>query len=705
MRHEARVWKDQAGELRVQCDDTDLSEPRSGTAITAHVPLRGWSGMRYDPAHWARAFSLYNPHAKIRIRRFDGGVNQGESRTPDYKDSYLPTRDATKRFKYLPSDPTSPHWYDEDAFKRLVYSHIGHHRHDGGDDLHLRAFVRQFKGLSATSKAKAVCDYFRQIKMLSDFGEHDAHVVQMLLDAMKDHSDAPSHTTLGCIGRDHFEERFEAFYGTLVDFDYKKITGTLPTGLPYVFEFAIAELDYQEGDLFTAVNYSPTFGDPLENVRFSSAKIRAEGIDSFLDDGFAHPRYWNDDDPEGTNTAVAIHLITPAPLFLDQGKTRLEGFTDDLEGPAIGKAMFSKVKRYYTEGKRRAKGERKRERSERSRTSEGRINKAEACYQVMEEAYTYSTGDGALPTTVRDLYYAVRNRIERFGYKADDLDYGYFSQTILPAYRREQRELEKVEYEPRGLLYEPHGGKEVRLGTRSVAEYNFPDYVYNKILYSEKNGRVGILKAAGVDTRHDMALIGGQGYASEAIRTLFENAEKGEYQLFVLHDADPDGYGIARTLREETTRMPGYKVDVIDIGLKLEDALALDKRPETFTRKKKMDGAVEAALTDVEREHFLGEEKTDGNGKPYWISKRVELNDLSSPELVAYVEGKLKENDARPKVIPPDEALAERREAMFREEVGSWVDEIIAEMLSTDDLKSKMAKEFQERFKLQGARS
>ena len=80
MRHEARVWKDQAGELRVQCDDTDLSEPRSGTAITAHVPFQGRSGgpydAQYDPAYWSKAFSLFNPHAKVRIRLFDGGVNQ-----------------------------------------------------------------------------------------------------------------------------------------------------------------------------------------------------------------------------------------------------------------------------------------------------------------------------------------------------------------------------------------------------------------------------------------------------------------------------------------------------------------------------------------------------------------------------------------------------------------------------------------------------
>jgi hypothetical protein len=54
----------------------------------------------------------------------------------------------------------------------------------------------------------------------------------------------------------------------------------------------------------------------------------------------------------------------------------------------------------------------------------------------MQEAYMFSTGNEALPTFARDLYYAVRNRIERFGYDADELDYGYFGR-ILPKYRRE----------------------------------------------------------------------------------------------------------------------------------------------------------------------------------------------------------------------------------------------------------------------------
>jgi hypothetical protein len=52
--------------------------------------------------------------------------------------------------------------------------------------------------------------------------------------------------------------------------------------------------------------------------------------------------------------------------------------------------------------------------------------------------------------------------------------------------------------------------------------------------------------------------------------------------------------------------MPGYSVDVIDIGLKLEDALEMDKRPETFTRKSRLDEKTEATLSELEAEYFLG---------------------------------------------------------------------------------------------------
>lgn len=229
------------------------------------------------------------------------------------EDSYHPTRDASrgKRFKYVPSDPTSPRWYDAEAFGRLVYSHIGHHRHEGGEDLRLREFVRQFKGLSATKKAKAVCDHFPEIRMLSDFEDLPEEKIWGLLDMMKTYSEPPSHTTLGSVGKEHFRKRFEEYYGDLRRFDYKKLTGNLYTGMPYVVEFAISELEeeVQEGELFTAVNYSPTFGDPLEDVRFLADETSGVGIEEFLEDGFAHPEEGALEDPFPPNTAVAFHIF------------------------------------------------------------------------------------------------------------------------------------------------------------------------------------------------------------------------------------------------------------------------------------------------------------------------------------------------------------------------------------------------------------
>ena len=78
----------------------------------------------------------------------------------------------------------------------------------------------------------------------------------------------------------------------------------------------------------------------------------------------------------------------------------------------------------------------------------------------------------------------------------------------------------------------------------------------------------------------DMAIIAGEGYATEACRVLFDGADKGhQYKLAVLHDSDPYGYNIARTLQAETARMPGYSVKVIDIGLRLAPGRHTNRRP------------------------------------------------------------------------------------------------------------------------------
>jgi hypothetical protein len=229
-----------------------------------------------------------------------------------------------------------------------------------------------------------------------------------------------------------------------------------------------------------------------------------------------------------------------------------------------------------------------------------------------------------------------------------ELDYDYFSQDLLTQYRDVYGPISGLYYDPRGVLYEPHTGKALPLGTREVDGYQFPAWLYDKILYIEKKGLWPVLEAARLAERYDMAVIAAEGYSTEATRVLFAQADKGRnYQLFVLHDADPDGYNIARTLREETHRMPGYAVEVIDLGLKLEETLTMDLGVEEFTRRKALpEGLV---LTDTEREYFEGRQV----GRRAWVCQRIELNAFSAPALVAYIEEKLQRSGVRGKVIPP----------------------------------------------------
>ncbi|HEV8715628.1 MAG TPA: hypothetical protein VGX03_22725 [Candidatus Binatia bacterium] len=214
-----------------------------------------------------------------------------------------------------------------------------------------------------------------------------------------------------------------------------------------------------------------------------------------------------------------------------------------------------------------------------------------------------------------------------------------------------------------------------------------------------QKGRWPILEAAGLAEKYDMAVVAAEGYATEAASTLFAHADKTQnYQLFVLHDADPHGYNIARTLREATRRMPGYQVDVVDLGLKLEDALAMGLQTEELTRKKALPEGLE--LTETERCYFEGQSA----GKRSWIAKRIELNALTAPALVDYIEHKLQEAGVRGKVIPSESALPGLTEGRYHQPISAWVDDALERLLSLEALKSSLATTVRDRIALAEAR-
>jgi hypothetical protein len=667
LRHEITAMATPAGTMDINRTVSPITD-KAGTAVYVDMPWRESS-----PYWYARATALFNPHAIVKISTFDdfealkiSMVNpDSESAESSESDDFYNRLAECQKIK--PNEPTSAHWYDRNDFVKLVYLQ------GAQNDIALGKFVRQFRGLSSTGKAKSITNKM-PFKLVSDIYRDNRAIESMRL-AMQGESKPVQPKALGAVGEANLLKRLYA-----VDRHwYKQVSGMIDN-VPYVFEILIAESEIATGYYF-GVNHSPTFGDFLRQCRIQSGELNGAGITGALAEIIDNDQH-----------IVVVHLIGIGLPFLDRGKSNLSLPGEMVE--SIAGAAWSAAKVLHKECKARLKDAARAGRDQDARTKASANNTSikDAVFEVLADAIQAATDNGRLPANVRALYYKVRDAIQQHTPK--ELDYGYFSQTILIDYWKEYERDKLIYNDPRGVLYAPHSESILQLGTLEVDRFIFPEHEYNKVLYIEKKGLWHTLKAANLHKKYDMAVIAGEGYASEAIRVLLEKAQAGQdYTIFVLHDADPDGYNIARTIQDSTKRMPDHNIAVIDLGLKIQDAIDMKLNSETFTRKKEL--AQDLELNEIEREYFGGNLQVSGTKKS-WICRRIELNAMSAGQLVDYVDqGISRAIDAQSldkKVIPPEPVLVDKANELFRHDLNSRVDEIIRKRLKTDDLKAKLLK-------------
>lgn len=322
IRHSILAWIDPAGELRIEHGMDKIST--TGTSVRVTLPEieddEHECQPSWIPRHWTQGFALFNPHALVRISDFGDGIKHGNSDENESSNSYHPTVTFPGEWrKFLPTDLTSPWWYSKEDLERLIFSHIGETRRNG-KNLTLREFVRQFRGLSGTAKAKTVCDQFPEIDRLSDFETSaNAELIGNLWRGMHEASKPPAPTILGIIGEEHFKTCFDKWFGIKPNrFWYVKKVGSsakerLAGEIPFVFEVAIAETE-EAGSLFTGLNFSPTYEDFLQGNYLSGAKVEGDGIQGFLRNSHIDLKIHT----------VAVHLACPTLNFMDRGKTRLK---------------------------------------------------------------------------------------------------------------------------------------------------------------------------------------------------------------------------------------------------------------------------------------------------------------------------------------------------------------------------------------------
>ena len=311
-------------------------------------------------------------------------------------------------------------------------------------------------------------------------------------------------------------------------------------------------------------------------------------------------------------------------------------------------------------------------------TRERGVSFKEAAAQILPEAYRKVSGDGELPANARQIMYAARPHIQKV--TGRELRDDYFTQTLLPDYLNETGVNWNVVYDARGHFTEPHDGESFGVGTLEVRDYlagrhapelfdaalgqakvdTFgPSGNFGAVLFIEKEGFDPVLKAARIADKFDLAIMSTKGMSVTAARALAdEMCHEHDIPLLLLHDFDKAGFSIAGTLQRDTRRYEFQNsITVLDLGLSLEDVEAMRLESEHQHHPKghkralianlRENGATEADIAFMFRD-FDSTRST----------RRVELNAMTSPQFITFVERKLRQHGIQ-KVVPGNDDLAD----------------------------------------------
>jgi len=498
---------------------------------------------------------------------------------------------------------TSPWWYDSDSFFELLQAIRG--------CASARELVdRHLDGCSGAKAGKVTAAFKGRAP-----GTLSRQEAEALLAAARKQARPVNPNRLGRVGA-------EVFPGTGYAYETGEIkaspgTGKLHAHVPFVVEVwadAAASDDAQ-----VCINRTPVTGD-IHYWRDDKHKNRLVLYGCNLSN--CHPAVGRAD------VFLRVNVTAPyVPITTDGKEPNLAPFQQAIM--AAARAAARRLKRKTPQA---------------SKSTQRRMIR-----NHIDEAAAKAGGGGDFRFSLRQLYYAVRPFVmDELGIEPD---YGYFTQVITDI-EAERGGLPGLYRDPRGVLYHPHTGEEIPLGTLAVEQYERPAWTFNKVLYAEKEGFFSILRSVRWPERHDCALLTSKGFASRAARDVLDLlGDSGEEVLFFcIHDADAAGTLIYETLQEGTKARPGRRTHVINLGLEPWEALDLDLPLEKVKRSK--------SHRPVAR---YVRDRDDGGYWAEWLQiHRVELNAMTTPEFVDWLDEKIAPYAG--KVVPPEQVLAERLE-------------------------------------------
>jgi len=672
------------GEIKEHAREKD-DAVKNGTSVRVHWPqiacylthsgqpysYRGTYAGQMDKVvvDLVRDFAAGNPHSTFTVKT-RGRVYTFRATNPQWK-------------KWRACDRGSAHWYSDEDGYNLLFAHHREERRlaDAGIRRRqptLRDFCACFDGLKGTKVRKRVLEECElqglSIEDACTDDETARSVSRRLLAAMRSNSRVPKPQALGVIGKAHMSETLAAYgvnkdavaYGKVATFDEQRV--------PYIVEVAFGVRRERRRKMIFVLNHSVVFQVPADNISLGLTACRVD-----------------EDDP----VVLLVAATYPKFGFTSQGKNSLT-MTSAMQNSMDG--LLRKVTSKFTKKKKSDAARKNRdaltdiqieEEMERDRVREEKRQIKAAAYRSMAEAYRRAS-EPFNWAKARQVMYAARKLVrELTGGKSWKND-NYFTQHLLIDYINEHEDEcagWQVEFDARGHMREPHGGKFFGIGTAEVRDYvdswtdgseaealdvlkiesNFPTSGprsrFQAAVFVEKEGFGGLIERSRIAERYDVAFFSSKGQSTTATRKLVDELSQEGVRILVLHDFDRDGLRICHWLSHDNDRYEfDFPPDVVDIGLRLRDVKRLNLESESVDYGQDKDpAAVLESCDDVTEKEmsflvFPDPRLNPQTQKNAWSGRRVELNAMTSRQFVSYIEQKLEENGVK-KVVPDKDVL------------------------------------------------
>lgn len=483
----------------------------------------------------------------------------------------------------------------------------------------VRELITQFDGCSGVKAGKIAAEYSKTLATALNLEK-----TEVLLAELRSVVKNTNPERLGRIGE---LDNFSGYCKSTSTFTIKTVKGKYNAEIPYVLEVYATLSDTPQ--ITVLLNKSPVTGEV--NIYQSKNELRIFGC------GFRVG-------VKAKSVDILINLITPYIPIVTDGK--------EPDFSVIADAIAASIQKAVNRAKKGLLGS----------VSERKKTQKEVVAACLDHAIAKASGNGEYRFSLRQLYYAVRPYVIKATGK--EPDYAYFCREMIGSYEAEHGDIPQMYRDDRGTFYHPHLSEDIPIGTIAVENYQKPLWTFNKVLYIEKEGFFNVIKEKKLPEKYDMALLTSKGYASRAVKDLLdalgENSEE-EITFFCIHDADAYGTTIYDTLQNETKARPGRKVKIINLGLDPEEAVSMGLEIEK-----------------VEKSRRKGVANYIDSKWEYWLQEyRVELNAMSTPQFLTWLEGKIRLYD-KGKVIPPETVMLKSLDHCLNVKLGQVIaDEIL----------------------------